>query len=233
MLGSPDLRSTALGAVEHAAEFAGLGLQQMTVSGHRFTVDREIYAALDLQGARTLLTFDARAARARLEQLPWVARASIERLMPDAVDVRIMERVPFAVWRAGEQSWLIDRDGRKLQAVPADVMPRLLRVAGEGAPKEAAAVAALLLDFPHIARRVQVAERIGGRRWRLHVADGSSIDLPATGEADALARLTRLYESGLPGARGIDVRMSTRVLVRGLDAAATAEHGPAKPAGRT
>ena len=138
-----------------------------------------------------------------------------------------------AVWRAGEQSWLIDRDGRRLQAVPADVMPRLLRVAGEGAPKEAAAVAALLLDFPHIARRVQVAERIGGRRWRLHVADGGSIDLPATGEADALARLTRLYESGLPGARGIDVRMSTRVLVRGLDAAATAEHGPAKPAGRT
>jgi cell division protein FtsQ len=233
LLGSPDLRSTALGGVESAAEFAGLGLRQVTVSGHRFMADTEVYAALDLQGARTLLTFDARAARARLEQLPWIARASIERLMPDGVDVRVTERVPFAVWRAGEQSWLIDRDGRKLQAVPADVMPRLLRVAGEGAPKEAAAVAALLLDFPHIARRVQVAERVGGRRWRLHVAGGGSIDLPAAGEADALARLTRLYESGLAGAKGIDVRVSARVLVRGLDSPATAERGPAAPAGRT
>ena len=222
-----------LGGVERAAEFAGLGLQQVTISGHRFTADTDIYAALDLQGARTLLTFDARAARARLEQLPWIARASIERLMPDGIDVHVTERVPFAVWRVGEQSWLIDRDGRKLQTAPADVMPRLLRVAGEGAPKEAAALAALLVDFPHIARRVEFAQRVGGRRWRLNVAGGGSIDLPATGEAEALARLTRLFESGLPGAKGIDVRASTRVLVRGLDSAATAERGPAAPAGRT
>ena len=64
VLGNPELRSAALAPVEHAVELAGFGLQQVSVSGHRFTADTDIYAALDLDSARTLLSFDARAARA-------------------------------------------------------------------------------------------------------------------------------------------------------------------------
>jgi cell division protein FtsQ len=232
VLGNAELRAAALTQVERAAELAGLGLQQVTIAGHRFTADTEIYAALNLGEARTLLSFDARAAQARLEQLPWVARASIERLVPDGIDVSITERTPFAVWRSGDRNWLIDRAGRKLQLAPADVMPQLPRVAGEGAGKEAAALSALLGDFPRIAGKLAVAERVGGRRWTLHLADGASIDLPAVDEADALARLDRLLELGLGGARHIDLRVPSRLLVRGLDAG-TAERSPAAPARRT
>ena len=82
-------------------------MQQVTLSGHRFTSDSDIYAALDLDGARTLLSFDARAAQARIEQLPWIERASIERVVPDGVDVALPSACPSRVWRTGERSWLI------------------------------------------------------------------------------------------------------------------------------
>jgi cell division protein FtsQ len=232
LIGNPDLRRAALAPVEHAAELAGLGLQQAAVSGHRFTHDTHIYAALDLDSTRTLLSFDAGAAKARIEQLPWIERASIERIVPDRVEVRVTERVPYAVWRSGADNWLIDRAGRKLQLAPANVMPGLLRVSGAGAGQEAAALSAVLVDFPQIARKLDVAERVGARRWTLHLAGGPSVELPAAGEAEALARLTRLIGSGLGGARRIDLRVSTRVLVHGLDAA-TAAHVPAASAGRT
>jgi cell division protein FtsQ len=232
ILGNADLHGIALAPVERAAELAGLGLQQVTLSGHRFTADNDIYAALELEGARTLLTFDAGAAQARIQQLPWIKRASIERIVPDRIDVRVTERVPFAVWREGERSWLVDRAGRRLQIAPADVMPGLPRVSGAGAAEEAAALYALLGDFPQVARKLEVAERIGDRRWTLHLKGGAGVELPASGEAEALSRLARMLESGLGGAGRIDLRAPARVLVQGLDAA-TAERGPAAPAGRT
>jgi cell division protein FtsQ len=232
LLGSPELRSAALARVERAAELAGLGLQQVTLSGHRFTADTDIYAALDLDTARTLVSFNPGAAQARIEQLPWIERASIERVVPDRIDVHVVERVPFAVWRAGERNWLVDRSGRLLQVVPADIMPRLLRVSGAGAPREAASLSALLADFPQVGRKLEVAERVGERRWTLHMAGGTSVALPATDEADALARLVRLIESGLDGARHIDLRVATRTLIRSRDGG-TAERGPLAPAGRT
>ena len=231
VLANPELRAAALAPVERGVELAGFGLSQVSVTGHRFTSDTDIYAALDLDGARTLLTFDAAAARARIERLPWIRRASIERVVPDRMEIRVTERVPFAVWRSGERNWLIDRAGRKLQQVPTDLMPQLLRVSGAGAPEEAAALFAVLVDFPQISARLDVAERVSERRWTLHLEGGLSVDLPATGEAEALARLVGLLKSGLGGARRIDLRVPTRAFVGGLDA--TAERAPAPSTGRT
>jgi cell division protein FtsQ len=213
-------------------ELAGFGLQQVSVTGHRFTADTDIYGALDLDSVRTLLSFDAAAARVRLEQLPWIRRASIERVVPDRIDIRVNERAPFAVWRSGERNWLIDRSGRKLQLVPTDLMPQLLRVSGASAPEAAAALFAVLVDFPRIGGRLDVAERVAARRWTLHLEGGLSVDLPAAGEAEALARLTRLIELGLGSARRIDLRISNKTFVGGFDAG-TAHHAPAASTGRT
>jgi len=232
VLGHPERRMAALANIEHAAELAGLGLQQITVAGHRFTDDKDIFAALDLDRARTLLTFDARVAQARIERLPWIERASIERVAPDRIEVRVAERVPFAVWRSGDNNWLIDRTGRKLRVVPADAMPQLLRVTGEGAAEQVSALSAVLAPFPQIARQVDLAERVGGRRWTLHLAGGTWALLPATGEAEALARLARLIDAGRESVKHIDVRASTRVLVRERRDGAAAQ-GPPANAGRT
>lgn len=224
LVGNPELRAVALAQIEPGLQLAGLGLQQVTLSGYRYTADTDIYAALDLDRARTLLSFDADVAKARIEQLPWVEAVSIERIVPNGIDVRISERVPFAVWREGQRSWLIDRSGRKLQLAPADIMPHLPRVSGTGAGSEAEALTALLAGHPAIAGKVEMAERVGGRRWTLHMANGTSVELPAEGDAQALARLTRLYELGLGDARRIDLRVSTRTLIQGLDRTGTAAH---------
>jgi cell division protein FtsQ len=234
VLGQPDAGTAALAGAERAAEWAGLGLQRIAVSGHDFTEDGDILAALGLDHARTLLSFDVAGAQARLELLPWVERASIGRVVPDGIEVRITERSPAAVLRVGERGWLIDRAGRKLQAVPAAVMPELLRVSGRGAAQEAAALSALLARFPRIAPRIELAERVGARRWTLHLAGGASVHLPADREAEALAHLARVLDAGLAKAKNIDLRVSTRVLVREhADGAGPSGQGPAASADRT
>jgi cell division protein FtsQ len=203
-----------LAEIERLAEMAGFGLQQVAVSGHRFTPDGDVFDAVGLPRARTLLTFDPGAARERLERLPWVERATIERIIPDRLEVTILERVPFAVWQAEGRTFLIDRSGRVLSAVATDAMPELPRLAGEGAPNEAAALIDLLAPHPGLRDRVRLAERVGGRRWRLHLAGGGAIELPASGESEALARAMVLARAGVARTGATDLRAEGRILLR-------------------
>lgn len=200
--------------IERLMEVAGLGLQQVAVSGHRFTPDGDIFDALALDEARTLLTFDSWAAKERIERLPWIEHASIERIIPDRIEVHVVERVPFAVWQAEGRTFLIDRSGRVLTAIAPDAMPALPRLAGKGAPREAAALYKLLGGSSVARNRVKLAERVGGRRWRLHLTDGGTIELPASGEREALARALALAPYGIARAGEIDLRADGRTLLR-------------------
>ena len=159
-------------------------------------------------------SFDSRAAQDRIERLPWVERASIERVLPDRLEVRVTERSPYAVWHLGNRRFLIDKSGRVLTAVPRGAMPSLPRVAGEGAAADASRLFTLLAGHPALMARIEIAERIGGRRWMLRLADGGSVQLPARGETEALARALRIAGARGSAAREIDVRVSARTLVR-------------------
>jgi cell division protein FtsQ len=204
----------ALAEIERIIELAGFGLTQVSLTGQRYTPDSDIFDAIGLESAHTLLSFDSRTAQNRIESLPWVERASIERVLPDRLEVRVSERAPSAVWRLGNRNFLIDKSGRVLTAVPADAMPSLLRVAGEGAAAEASRLYALLADCPDLMARVDVAERIGGRRWTLRLANGGVVQLPAQGEAEAIARALRVANAFASEASEIDVRVPQRTLVR-------------------
>lgn len=74
---------------------------------------------------------------ARLLRHPWIAAARAARVSPDTVVVRIVERVPAAIWvrgaapdpsgqPAGEaESWLVDAEGRPFAAAGGYDLPRL------------------------------------------------------------------------------------------------------------
>jgi cell division protein FtsQ len=204
----------ALAEIERIIELAGYGLTQASLTGHRYTLDSDVFDAVGLQATHTMLSFDSRAAQDRIERLPWVERASIERVLPDRLEVRVSERLPYAVWHLASRSFLIDKSGRVLTAVPRNAMPTLPRVAGEGAAAEAAGLFVLLAAQPALMARVDMAQRVGGRRWMLRLTDGGTIQMPARGEAEALARAQRIAGARGPEASEIDVRVPERMLVR-------------------
>jgi cell division protein FtsQ len=204
---------TVLAKLETWAQLAGLGLDQVTLIGHRYTADTDIFEAIGLKRARTMLSFDPAAAQARLAELPWIQQASLERVFPDRLEVRVTERTPVAVWGRGERSFLIDGAGRTLAQVPAEVMPELPRVTGEGADSAAAGLFAVLAPFPDLKARIASAERVGGRRWTLRLNGGGAIQLPVEGEAQALAQAAGLLATGF-GRGEIDVRAADRAIVR-------------------
>lgn len=205
--------------LDKALSWAGFGLDQISVAGHRFTLDADILDALQLGTARNWRTFDSRAARDRIERLPWVATATLTRSYPGRLDVRVTERKAFGIWSRGDRTTLIDATGRSL----SDIRPgedggvRLPRFKGAGADREAAAITTIVGRHPAIANRLYLAERVADRRWTLHLDNGTTLHLPPDREAMALdglgatAELRRLVEE--PG-RVVDLRAPGRIAVR-------------------
>jgi cell division protein FtsQ len=122
-------------------------------------VEREL-AALD--GA-SLVSVSPGDVERRVEALPAVRSASIDRRFPHTIEVRVVQERPVAVVRVGEGSWLVAASGRVLEALPLGALSRLPRIwLDEGAPAPvpgerltpaqgapaARAVAALPAGFP-------------------------------------------------------------------------------------
>jgi cell division protein FtsQ len=59
--------------------------------------------------------------RRQLEQLPWVERATVMRLLPDQIRISVVERRPVAFVRLGQQIGLVDANG-VLLTMPAAMM---------------------------------------------------------------------------------------------------------------
>jgi cell division protein FtsQ len=197
--------------------WSGLGIEQVSVVGHRFTPDADIFEAIDHAGTGSLLSFDSAEARARIERLPWVASARIARVFPGSLDVRITERSPAALWTSNGSDYLIDADGRMLAAVEPGMGSSLPHVAGKGAATQARALIDLVKHYPRIAERFERAERIGERRWTLRLKGGITLHLAADREAAAFAMLSSPDDlGGLLSAQNviIDLRTPGRVTVR-------------------
>src|SRR5690606_11583694 len=81
-------RGTPLHAVlqqqlDRLAVAGGFGISTVEIVGHRYTAEADVVKALALGPHDSQLTYDTAAARQRLEHLPWVARASVRRKLPD------------------------------------------------------------------------------------------------------------------------------------------------------
>jgi len=57
--------------------------------------------------------------RKQLEQIPWIQQATVMRMLPDQIEVSVVERQPVAFVRHGQQIGLVDANGVLLTMPPA------------------------------------------------------------------------------------------------------------------
>lgn len=110
-----------------------LDVDAVRVEGARSVPDDDVRRAAGIDRGRAMTSVDLGAAEARVEALPWVADATVERRWPGTIRIGVTERVAVAVAGAGADAVLVDRDARILgPATGADDLP----VAADAAPGE-------------------------------------------------------------------------------------------------
>jgi cell division protein FtsQ len=200
------------------AESAALHLtvQSVEVEGRQRAERQAVLDALRVRRGTPILDLDLDAAKMRLESIPWVHSAAVERLWPDTIYVRLVERQPLAVWQHYHKFDLIDQDGAVIPGAPIDAFSSLLQVVGDGAPQATAELLDLLAGEPALAAHVTAAVRIGARRWNLNLDDGIEVALPEDAAASAWHQLAaldhrdRILERDV---KFVDLRLQDRVVL--------------------
>jgi cell division protein FtsQ len=153
----------------------------------RFLQKQQLQAAVAPHAQGGFFTVDVVAVRSAAEALPWVYKASVQRIWPVTLHLRVEEQQPIAHW--GEQGFL-NRYGEPFFPEQVGVVGELPWLAGpEGQERR------VLENYQRIAKtlaRIGVRsarlELDNRRAWHLQLASGVQLEL---GRADAWKRLQR------------------------------------------
>jgi cell division protein FtsQ len=199
-----------------ASAGAGLVVRQVTAEGRVETDRGALLRALGVRIGEPILALDPEAARRRIEKLPWVRSASVERRLPDTIRVRVLERHAMAWWQRDHRLVLIDRTGAPIPVGAPSRYRDLIVLVGPDAPRHAASLLALLRREPGLAGRVRAAVRVGGRRWNVRLAGEIDVRLPEDDAAAAWSRLAdaeRRHKILSRDIVAVDLRLPDRLIV--------------------
>ena len=152
--------------------------------------------------------------RGALERLPWVRRAAVRRVWPDALEVSIEEHVPLARWAAGG---LVNVEGERFAAEAPTPMPLFSGPAGAEAElaRRYARFSQLLAPLSSPIERLTLSARLA---WELKLANGLELKLGRDAQAAEakLARFVAAYEANELSPLGavVDLRYANGFSVR-------------------
>ena len=90
------------------------GLSGVSVTGVDRLTSAQVVSASGVRVGEPVLRLDLGAIRSRVEQLPWVAHATVVRVAPSGLQVEITEHTPVGSVAAGGRYWLVAGDGTVL-----------------------------------------------------------------------------------------------------------------------
>lgn len=191
-------------------------VKTVMVSGAVHAAPAELKKALDLKRGDSLVGFDARTAREKLEDLAWVESAGVVRTLPSTVKIDIREHEPLARLEHQGSVWIMARDGH-LVTKNYDGFEHLPVLRGKGAKENAADLLALVAQYPQMAEKVISGVYVGECRWDVEFANGAIVKLPEQDPALALDYLQVLHqERDLLNVDGVmvDLRLPDRIVLR-------------------
>ncbi|MBI1364041.1 MAG: FtsQ-type POTRA domain-containing protein [Proteobacteria bacterium] len=206
---------------EFIARQIGAKVDRIMVTGMVNTNPQAMREALGMKKGDSLVGFSVADARSRIEDLDWVARASVVRELPSTLKVEIEEYKPLARLELNDSTWVIDRDGTLITS-HVDGFDKLPLLQGKGAAAQAAGLFALIGEMPELSSRFVGATYVGERRWDLQFSSGVSVMLPEENPGRAL-RMLKILDSRrgvLAMENGaVDFRLPDRIVLRMGDAA--------------
>lgn len=203
---------------EFVAKATGAEVARVVVEGATFTGKADLMEALGVSKGEPLVGFNTLAARARLEKLPWVRLAAVEKQLPDGLKVVVYERAPLARVLADDgQIWVVDKNGQQVVVDSLNQFVALPLLEGAGAAEAAAKLFGVLAEWPNLTAQLAKAQYVGARRWDLKFSSGVTVMLPEENPQAALNVLADLERARhvltLPAGE-VDLRLPDRVLLR-------------------
>ncbi len=172
------------------AGWAGMGIKGVEVCGPGRTTQKpcpeidgdvvtHVLAAADIKSGAAVIGVDPYAVRQQIEGLD-LGAVSVQRLWPDRIRIELDQREAVALWQEHDKggAWrVVDQSGQAFADADLSKYAGLPHVVGANAGEAASSLVAAMSAYPNLKERLEVAYRVGGRRW----------DIKFSGRADLVA----------------------------------------------
>lgn len=195
----------------------GSALASVQVEGIVYTDKTELQTALEIKAGEALVPYNVSTARERLEALPWVKLATVEKKLPDTLNVSVYEYIPVArVEEDGE--WLVvSKDAVRILKDEGDEFSGLPALTGVGAAEAASDLLVHLQERPNFVAQLKTANYVGERRWDFTFKSGVMVRFPDENMADTFKLLEELESArhvlSLVGGV-VDLRLPGRITLK-------------------
>jgi cell division protein FtsQ len=95
----------------YSPEMALLHPEQLALTGNHYLSRAAALEVFSADRGRSILGIPLDERRRQLESFPWVERASVRRVLPNRIQVELVERVPVGFLRLGSEMALVDAHG--------------------------------------------------------------------------------------------------------------------------
>lgn len=200
-----------------ALELVRFPIEQVHIAGHQQTGEKEIIEKLGDIWEQSLLSLNTSVLQKRIEALPWVREAIVERVFPHGLNVYVKERAAIGRWVTLDGRYVFDREGVVIEAVKVGTRLDLAMFEGAGAPGAAHELLAALDQFQKLNGRFKRFAFVDQRRWTMFLGDGTRVLLPENDIISGLSRLDTLQARNNILSRDlalIDLRLGDRVTIR-------------------
>ncbi|GMG82349.1 cell division protein FtsQ/DivIB [Paralimibaculum aggregatum] len=189
------IEAEVAGVVERIVARPEFLVRGVAVEGAAPGLEAVLRAVVGPVRGQSSLRLDLDGLRQEIESLGEVASAALFYDGAGLLTIRVVERVPAALWRDPDgRLWVIDDTGVVISgAGPRASHPELPLMIGPGAPDRVAEIERLMAAAPDLMPRLRAFVRLGARRWDLVLDRGLTIKLPETGAERALAGAMALH----------------------------------------
>jgi cell division protein FtsQ len=194
----------------------GFNLQDVEIEGRDHIDKEDLLEALQVERGMPTLALDRHIMLARLQKMPWLAEATIERRFPSSLLVKLTERQPLARWQYQNQVQVVDREGQPITSAAVKDFSDLPLIVGAGGAERAYDLLTALEQHPDVKKVLRAAICVGERRWDLQLEPGVMVRLPEGKEAFGLRKLSTLIADPQILSRevqSIDLRLPDRMTI--------------------
>jgi cell division septal protein FtsQ len=212
---------TVYSTISHLAAAPRFEVKKLSVSGLKRVEENQIIAKAGFEVGTNVFRLNLREIRNRVEELQWVRHAMVERVLPDQIIIKVIEREPIGLARIRGEIYQFDLDGKILDPDPirGSSFPILDGLRAES-DKE---------NLPKVAIYKKVLEELGPNSLsQVHINAGGEVTVVSSndpflvnlGTTDFRNRwikylqLKPQIEQRYPQAVRVDLRFKNQVIVR-------------------
>lgn len=202
-----------------------LKLKKVEIAGNSNVVANEVARSSGLVRGQHLLEISTARVAQRVESIPWIDSARIERVLPSTVRITVNERKPVVVVEVEGRSFLCDKEGVLIAEESRDLI-RFLDLPIE-APMPGFHIKARQLDHafavvksldPSLKEKVRAVRAASVDRITLELKEGTLVLYGASEDTEdknhAISQLVARYEAEDKEILQIDVRVPSRPAVK-------------------